>query len=322
MIKTFTFDDVLIKPKYSDINSRSEVKTSVSLGPIKLGIPLIISPMDTISSSKSCLAISFLGGLGILHRFQSIEKQLTELLLVKESGGDCGAAIGLDDGIERADRLYEVGCDIFVIDVANGHNQRIGQFTQELRNRHKDVVIIAGSVATLEGAEFLKKHGADIIRLGIGSGSACLTRIKTGVGVPQLSAIIDAVQSNIPIISDGGVKTPGDFSKAIAAGASAVMCGRIFAGLEESPIYGMYRGMASQEVMDEYKKSQDWKTSEGVSYTVKQSGSVLSVVQDMIGGLRSSMSYVGARTIKEFQKNAEFIMVSNSTVIENGAHGK
>jgi IMP dehydrogenase len=464
----FTFDDVLLLPRPSSINSRKEVDTSTFLTrKIKINIPIVSSPMDTVTEARLAIALAREGGVGVIHRFMSIEEQVREVIEVKRSEGIIiekpytispnatiddmrnmsrqykvnsflvadesnhllgivtsrdivfedgkkkisevmtpreklvtakpgisieeakeilkahkieklplideknvirglitmkdisnlekfpsaskdkkgrlmvGAAVGVrEDYIKHVEKLLEAEADFIVIDVANGYTENVRKAVKDIK-REFDIEVIAGNVATAEGVEALASAGADAIRVGIGPGSACITRLVAGVGVPQLTAIIECAEAasnyDIPIIADGGIKRSGDIVKALAAGASTVMIGNLLAGTEESPgatiirkgrKYKLYRGMASHaaysgklEREGRFEEEEiEAYISEGVEGLVEYRGTVAEVIHQLVGGLRSGMSYVGARNIKELQKNAIFIKVTEAGIKESKAH--
>lgn len=325
-----TFDDVLLVPGYTGSLSRSEVETTVKFGPFEFRIPLISSNMDTVTSATMARKMVELGGFGILHRFMSIEDNVKMYLEAAMGGCPVGVSVGADfKEDERAAKLIEAGARIVCVDVAHAHSKLAGRMVKELRKNYlKDIFIIAGNVATYAGADYLSSCGADAIKVGIGPGSACTTRIKTGCGVPQLTAIMECQRVRCKIIADGGIRYAGDVVKALAAGADMVMIGRMFAGTDESPgdihtVNGVkmktYRGMASKEVQGHIP---NWKTDEGVALAVPYVGSVHNVVQDMVGGLRSGMTYCGAATLEELKRRAQFIAITNAGFIEGTPHGR
>ncbi len=469
-----TFDDVLLLPRRSAVFSRKDVSTRARLTRnITLDIPLISANMDTVTESGMARAMARMGGIGIIHRFLSIEREVEEVrkvkraenviiedpftvhpditlgeaksfmrregisgvLVVKEKGGKrqlvgiltrrdmlfetndakkvsalmttklvtalpdialdkakdllhthrieklplvsaqgelvglitlrdilermenptsakdkkgrllVGAAVGVkEDTIERTDQLLKAGADVIVIDVAHGHNLRAIETTKLLRKTFgPKIEIIAGNIATPEAARDLVKAGADGLKVGIGPGAACTTRIVTGVGVPQLTAIMDVAKEakklDVPFIADGGIKNSGDLAKAIAAGADTAMIGNLLAGTKESPgeyildrgvAYKYYRGMASYDATSEKvrvdkeagtRQDEFFRSPEGASGRVSYRGEAAMVITDLVGGLRSSMSYLGARNFKEFQKNAEFIRMTDAGKVESGPHG-
>jgi len=461
--KFLTFDDVLLLPKRSPIDSRSEIDLSSHLGKFKLNIPIISSPMDTVTESKMAIAMAKNGGLGILHRFCSIEQQVEEVKKVKRAqnwlienpitispktsikeilelvnfygfntfpvvdenkkllGLVCkrdylfenenkkayqimtpfeklivsnrnltieeaknifkkyriekipivdknkkllglitakdvenvtnpkvlkdkkgrllvGAAIGIrGDFLERAGELVKAGCDILVVDVAHGHLEKTLKAVKMIKKRFQEIPLIAGNVATPDGAKDLIKSGADIVKIGIGPGSSCSTRVVTGVGVPQLGALIWIREKlkNAYLIADGGCKNSGDIVKALAAGANAVMLGSLLAGTKEAPgrvlfINGrrvkLFRGMSSvlayENKTEKTKEEKNYiPTSEGLDIGyVPYKGSVNVILEDLEKGIRSGFSYCGARNIKELWKNAEFVEISFGGIKESGFH--
>ena len=232
-----TFDDVLLVPGYNGIRSRQSVTTDVQITEaLSLRIPVISSNMDTITGWQMAAAMAKLGGLGILHRFMSIEQNVAEYRRASESGA-VGVCVGVSgDAMERAEALVAAGASILCVDVAHGHSKMVNQMVRALRDKFGDnICIIAGNVATYAGADYLSAAGADVIKVGIGPGSVCTTRIKTGFGVPQLSAILDCRKVDRPLIADGGIRTPGDAVKALAAGACCVMLGGMLSGTNETP---------------------------------------------------------------------------------------
>lgn len=463
---SFTFDDVLLVPRKSSIRSRKQVNTSTWLMPgFRLSVPILSANMDTVTESEMAIAMARLGGLGIIHRFMSIEHQVSEVKRVKRaenlvvehpytvspktsvedarklmeesvSGGllvmdeqesllgiltkrdvlfednesrpvqelmtprsrmitappgttleeakqilhkhrieklplltaqnklvglitakdiikrqqhpdaskdqkgrlQVGAAIGVKQSdIERAKALLDVEVDVLVLDIAHGHSEHAIQILKELRNRFgSEIRIIAGNVATPQGVLDLASAGANAIKVGVGAGSICITRIVTGFGVPQLSAILECSQvaqdKGIPIIADGGIRNSGDLSKALAAGAQTVMIGSLLAGTNESPgkiiqrkgrRYKIIRGMASlgatmsrEDTTDELEQV----VPEGVEAAVPYRGSVQEILQQLIGGFRSSMSYAGASTLEEFQQFTEFVPITSASLTESKPH--
>ncbi|MCB0193260.1 MAG: IMP dehydrogenase [Anaerolineae bacterium] len=475
--KGLTFDDVLLVPKRSSIASRQDPDTSTCLtSTIKLQVPIISANMDTVTEAPMAIAMARAGGVGIIHRFMSVEDQVRQVrrvkraegfiveqpyaiadgatigkarqlmkrrevggLVVTDSDGDLiglitqrdillapddsalvgtvmtppnqiisvppdislpeartilhenrleklpiinkgghlvglitaqdivkyeqhpdatkdskgrlrvGAAIGVKSiDVTRAAALVEAGVDVLVIDIAHGHADHCIDILKELRDNFSEVQLIAGNVASHDGARDLAEAGADAIKVGVGPGSICTTRIVTGFGVPQLTAIMDSVEGvadtgrDIPIIADGGIKTSGDLVKALAAGASTVMIGSLFAGCEESPgstvirngqKFKVVRGMASlgaamgrkavEQTKDESAESQaDWDkvVPEGVEAVVPYRGRVDEMLYQLVGGLRSGLSYGGAYTIRQLQENAEFIEISAAGVRESHSH--
>jgi len=333
--QTITFNDVLLEPQYSDITSRKEVSLSTPLDSLrKLKIPIIASPMDTVSEWRMASSLSSMGGMAIIHRYNSIEEQANQVknaLAVPECT-IVGAAVGVSgDFVERASRCYEAGAKVICIDVAHGDHAMVKTAIASLREQlGMNIHIMAGNVATLEGFNRLADWGADSIRVGIGGGSICSTRIQTGHGVPTLQSVIDCAQTDRDaiLIADGGIKNSGDIVKALAAGADAVMLGSLLAGTDETPsetfrdrdgrCFKAYRGMASAEA----QKAWRGKTSslEGVSTTIPCKGSVKNVVEELLTGVRSGLSYSGARDIPELRSKAKFILQSHAASIESSTH--
>lgn len=336
LIQGLTFDDVLLIPNYNGIRSRQDVTTEVAMGRIKFDIPVISSNMDTITGICMANTMARQGGLGILHRFMTIEQNVEEFRQAVEKER-VGVSIGVGDaGIERAEALIAEGAVIICLDVAHGHAKAVNQTIRTLKKKFRDnIVVIAGNVATYAGADYLAAAGADVIKVGIGGGSVCTTRIKTGFGVPQLTAIMMCRQVDRSIIADGGIRTPGDAVKALAAGADFVMLGGMLAGTEETPgevryrtasdgqqqAVKVFRGMASKEAQEDFMGSMaDWKTAEGISIEVPMRGSVVDVIRDVMGGIRSGMTYCGAATIKDLQRKAQFMTITPAGVRESAPH--
>jgi IMP dehydrogenase len=465
-----TFDDVLLVPKRSPIVSRSQTDLRTKLSrKITLNIPIISANMDTVTESGMAAAIAREGGIGIIHRFMTIEDQVDEILKVKrsesvmieqpytikpdvtvaeakkamaeygvsgllvEEGGKlagiitrrditfennnrrkvselmtkevitakagltidqakeilhkqrieklpvidekrrivglitskdilkmeqyphaskdkkgrllAGAAVGVKgDYLERTEALLEAGADVLVVDIAHGHSENAINTVHMIKKAFPDCELIAGNVATGDGAKDLIRAGVDAVKVGVGSGSICITRVVTGSGVPQLTAVIDSVRVardyDIPVISDGGIRNSGDITKALAAGSSSVMVGSLFGGTDESPgktlvkngkKFKMYRGMASfyaslgrkyREEGAQVIDSDDLNdyVPEGVEAMVPYKGSVVEIVRQLAGGIRSGLSYCGAKTIAEMQKNAEFIKMTSAGYIESQPH--
>jgi len=317
------YDDVLLKPRFSDIVPKDDVDLSTRISRnVKLRIPVASSPMDTVTESAMAIALAEMGGIGIIHRNMSIQRQVEEVKAVKERSLIVGAAVGIFDE-KRVKALIDAGVDLIVIDVAHGHSRNVLE-SLKIYKGIGDVDIVAGNIVTAEAAEDLIAAEADGLRVGMGSGSICITREVSGVGVPQLSAIawVSDIASNygVPVISDGGVKRIGDIVKAIAAGADCVMLGSMFAGTDEAPgelierdgfKFKRYRGMGSREVihkLDRYSKL----VPEGVSSLIPYKGSVKEILRNIIGGLKSGFGYIGARNIDEVKLKGEFVLVTRS----------
>ena len=333
MKQTYSFDDVLLVPQYSDIKSRSEVSTNCALSEFEFTLPIISSPMDTITETNMAVTLSEAGALGIIHRYNSIREQAQLVVDARiQSTKNIGAAIGISsDFLERAVAVVDVGANILCIDVAHGHHSMMKKAIADLKDKFGDQVhIMAGNVATLEAFDALASWGADSVRVGIGGGSICSTRIVTGHGVPTLQSVMECAKSSYDtkIIADGGIKTSGDIVKALAAGADFVMIGSMLAGTEESPgdvratlngeKFKEYRGMASKEAQRDWRGKSS--TPEGVATMVPYRGSVNAILADIEGGIRSGLSYTGARSISELQAKAEFILQSSAAQMESNTH--
>ena len=331
-----TFDDVILVPGYNGIKSRQLVSTATEVLGHKFEIPLVSSNMDTITGTRMASFMNSVGGFGIMHRFMSIEENV-DAVKSFDDPKRVGISIGIGpNGMERAEALVNAGSEIICVDVAHGHSKEVNRTIKNLREKFSDnVLIIAGNVATYAGADYLAAAGADVIKVGIGCGSVCSTRIKTGFGVPQLSAILDCNKVDRPIIADGGIRQPADAVKALAAGATFVMLGGMLSGTDETPgeiiekigpngetlKLKRFRGMASKEAQEDFMGSMsEWKTSEGVSLEVKYKGSAKSVVLDIMGGIRSGLTYCGAATIKDLQRKAQFMQITAAGRIEGLPH--
>ena len=465
-----TFDDVLLVPKYSDITSRSQTDLSTKLSRnISLSIPFISANMDTVTEAPMAVTMARAGGIGIIHRFLTIQEQAKEVIKVKRAGSVIienpytinqdktvqnaidyanvqdvsgllvvdsdsklvgivtdrdllfekdtthlikevmtkdvvtakpgldleeakeilhknrieklplvddsgfiaglitskditniedypaaskdkkgrplvGAAVGVKgDFLERTEALLEAGTDVLVVDIAHGHSENAINTVKNIKKAFPDCELIAGNVATAQGVEDLIKAGVDAVKVGVGSGSICITRVITGSGVPQLTAVMDCAKigrdHGIPIISDGGTRTSGDATKALAAGASSVMVGSILGGTDESPgtvltkngkRFKVYRGMASLGASLGRKSKETGSTSfdddlndyvaEGVEAMVLYKGTVTDILKQLTGGVRSGLSYCGAHNISQMQQNAEFIKMSGAGFAESQPH--
>ncbi len=330
---SYCFDDVLLVPQFSDISSRSEISTSSSLSTeIKFGLPIVSSPMDTVTEHEMALAMEASGGFGIIHRYNTIENQVAIVREFKSQGGVfIGAAIGVSgDYIERSRALVRSGVGALCIDVAHGHHSLTRYALQTLRRTlGHDVHIMAGNVATLGAFNDLADWGANSIRVGIGGGSICSTRVQTGHGVPTLQSVMDCSMSDrdAVLIADGGIRNSGDIVKALAAGADFVMLGSLLSGTIESPgdiimeagkSWKEYRGMASIEAQI------DWRghtaSVEGVSTKVPLKGRAGDILQDLSLGIRSGLSYTGAKSIPELQSKSRFIAQTSAGSVESSTH--
>ena len=329
MYEALTYDDVLLIPQYSDIESRKNIDIGNWLDEQKqYALPIISSPMDTVTEGEMVIAMSELGGLGILHRYNTIEEQC-------ELAGNCthlGAAVGVTgDFEERSVALYDAGVRILCIDVAHGHHVLMKNALKVLRDIFGSKIhIMAGNVATQEGFEALADWGADSVRCNVGGGSICSTRIQTGHGMPGLQTIMNCARSDrdAKIIADGGIRSSGDIVKALAAGADFVMLGSILAGTKESPgaitvesdntKYKLYRGMASKEAQINWRG--EFSSNEGISTRIPYKGSVKNILEDLKNGITSGFSYSGARSIEELWTKATFVRQTNAGLGESKTH--
>lgn len=347
MLRLVTFDDMLIAPKFSKLRSRSEVSLEGSLDPEgeratwSWKLPVVSANMDTVTGIAMARAMSAAGGVGVLHRFWSIEENVRAF---DGANQDCWCSVGLGpQELLRATALWNAGARVFVLDVAHAAQAQVAEQYRDLKRATPGSFIIVGNFATGQSVSaFLnylvhdlgsKDLALDGVKVGVGPGSACTTRIKTGCGIPQLSAIADVRNSYSGlVIADGGLRTPGDIAKALGAGANLVMLGGMLAGTDETPgdvclgpgptYLKKYRGSASKESYEAQGKGQSYITAEGEAFTVPCKGSVSKVLQDIEGGLRSAFTYVGAANLKEFHERVEFVQVTAVGVKENGAHGK
>ena len=342
--EALTFDDVTLAPKYSEILP-SDVDTSIRLTEyLKLKIPLLSSAMDTVTESRMAIAIAKAGGIGVIHRNLEIKKQIEEIKKVKKQKLLVGAAVGAGPKeLQRAKEILKEGVNLIVIDTAHGHTKKVSEIIKYIKRiKGRKVALCAGNIATLEAAKFLLKLGVDIIKVGIGPGSICTTRLVAGIGVPQLSAILSVRKGiknkKVKIIADGGIKYSGDLAKAFAAGADAVMIGSLFAGTDEAPgkivkrngkLFKSFRGMGSVGAMnkgsaDRYFQSKQNDMSkyvpEGVEGFVKYKGNVGIIVYKLIGGLRSSMGYLGSKQIKYLRNKPKFVKITKAGFYESMVH--
>jgi IMP dehydrogenase len=280
--------------------------------------------MDTVTETAMADFIGVKGGIGVIHRFMPIEDNIK---IFKECTHKAFVSIGCSSGdLERAEALKDAGAELFCVDVAHAHARYVGKTLKRVRSiLGKEACIMAGNVATYAGADYLASLGADIIKVGIGGGAVCTTRIKTGFGVPNLTAIRNSARVDRSIVADGGIRTPGDIVKALAFGADFVMIGSMLAGTRPTPgpvikrknqagedvLVKTYRGMASSEVQNDYHGGMaEWKTAEGVSVDVPYSESEDAIMADIIGGLRSGLTYGGAATIRELQRKLEYVQIT------------
>ena len=344
-----TYDDVLLLPDASEVvPSEVETKTQLTRN-ISLDVPLVSSAMDTVTESQMAIAMAKAGGIGIIHRNLSIEEQVTHTKLVKGAGLLVGAAVGVgDDGFARAQALIDAGIDVVVVDTAHGHHRAVLDAIERIKKKYSEQEVIGGNVATRAGAQALINAGADAVKVGVGPGSICTTRVVAGVGVPQVTAIMEAAKackkSDVPLIADGGLQYSGDIAKAIVSGADSVMLGSLLAGCDESPgelieidgkKYKSYRGMGSLGAMqsrgekksyskDRYMQddvlAEDKLVPEGIEGKVAYRGSVETVVHQLVGGLRSGMGYAGAATIDDLKRNGRLVQITFAGLQESHPH--
>ena len=342
--EALTFDDVTMAPKYSEVLP-SEVNTTTQLSKnLSIKIPLLSSAMDTVTESKMAIAIAKAGGIGVIHRNLDIKKQIDEIKKVKKKNLLVGAAVGAGPlELRRAAAILKEKVDLIVVDTAHGHSKKVAEIINVIKkNKTKKTTLCAGNIATAEAAKFLIKLGVDIVKVGIGPGSICTTRLVAGIGVPQLSAILEVKKGikryKTKIISDGGIKYSGDIAKALSAGADAVMIGSLFAGSMETPgklikkngkLYKSFRGMGSVGAMnkgsaDRYfqKKQKDSSkyVPEGVEGFVKYKGKVENIIYKLVGGLKSSMGYLGAKKIFNLKNKPNFVKITKAGFYESMVH--
>ena len=334
-----TFDDVLMLPGYTDFK-RADVDCTTTLHPrLTLRLPLLSSPMDTVTEEKMAVALGTAGGMGIIHRNLSVTHQALIVASVKQKHLLVGAAVGI--GADFEDRVKALrAADVLVIDSGHGDTKFMVDAIGFIKKNYPKQIVMAGNVATYEGAKRLIKAGTDILRVGMGPGSICTTRIITGMGVPQITAIQEVVKAvkgtKVTVVADGGIRQIGDMAKAIGCGASAVMVGSLLAGFDESPgeevvvggkSYKQYRGMGSVASMKRgsaqrygQESSNKILISEGVEGLVNYKGSVSDYLEQVAGSLRSSFYYIGARTLSEVQKNARFVRITPASMTESHPH--
>ena len=342
--EALTFDDVLLEPKYSEVLP-SQVLTETSLSNnLNLNIPILSSAMDTVTESKMAISIAKAGGIGVIHRNLNIKDQISEIKKVKSKKLLVGAAVGAGPlEHKRAVAVLNENVDLIVVDTAHGHTKKVSEIIKIIKKiKSKKTTLCAGNIATSEAAKFLIKLGVDVIKVGIGPGSICTTRIVAGIGVPQLSAILAARKGigkkKVTIIADGGIKFSGDISKALVAGADAVMIGSLFAGTDESPgklvkkngkFFKSFRGMGSTGAMNKGSADRYFQTKqkdiskyvpEGVEGLVKYKGSVNKIIYQLIGGLKSSMGYLGTKKIKNLKNKTKFVKITKAGFYESMVH--
>ena len=342
--EALTFDDVTLAPNYSQILP-AQVKTLTKLSKnLTLKIPILTSAMDTVTEAKMAIAVGKIGGIGVIHRNLSIEEQIKEIRKIKSKKLLVGAAVGasLQEHI-RAQKILKENIDLIVVDTAHGHTKKVADIVKKIKKlKPKKTTLCAGNVATAEAAKFLIRLGVDIIKVGIGPGSICTTRLVAGIGVPQLSAILNARKgigrNKTTLIADGGIKFSGDIPKALAAGADAVMIGSLLAGTKESPgkvikkngkYFKNFRGMGSIGAMNKGSADRYFQTKqkditkyvpEGVEGLVKYKGPVDKILFQLIGGLKSSMGYLGSKNIKSLRIKPKFVKITKAGFYESMVH--
>jgi len=343
-----TFDDVLLIPARSDILP-TQVSTETRLtNEIRLDIPILSAAMDTVTDATLAIALGRLGGLGVIHRNLTVLEQADQVRRAKDADVLVGAAVGVaGDADERAAALVGAGVDVLVVDTAHGHSAAVIRMVEKVKARHR-VQVIAGNVATADGTEELIAAGADCVKVGMGPGAICTTRIVAGAGMPQITAVFDCAEvadrHGIPVCADGGIQHSGDIAKAIGAGASTVMLGGILAGVDEAPgelietnegRFKSFRGMGSLAAMraraagaapsrDRYGQQDVGEFSklvpEGIEGRVPVQGALVPLVHQLVGGLRAGMGYAGAGTIDDLRANARFVRISGAGLRESHPH--
>lgn len=333
----FTFDDVLIRPNGSAIEPQEAVTKTEAIRGLFLAIPIISAAMDRVTEAEMAITLGKLGGLGVLHRNCTMDHQVRMVKRVKAKKVKVGAACSPFD-LERARALEKAGCDVVVIDCAHGHNSNVIKSARAIRKKLRKVKMVVENIATKEAARDLVSF-ADAIKVGVGPGSICTTRIVSGVGMPQFSAIQEvfgvAKKYRVPVIADGGIRTSGDIVKALAAGASSVMLGNLLAGTKEAPgevrkikgkLYKEYRGMGSRAALQSRLSSDRYLirgkkfVEEGVEGLVAYRGGVAEIVDTLLGGVRVGMGYIGAKTVAEMPKRATFVYVTKAAIRESQPH--
>jgi IMP dehydrogenase len=329
-----TYDDVLIVPTKSDVRSRRDPDLGSQLTRRrKINLPFVAANMDTISEAPMALAMAKLGGVAILHRFMPIADQIRQVHEVRESGAELiGASVGVNGEAQaHVKALVQAGVNILTLDIAHGHSVQMLEMLKWVKDSFADLEVIAGNVATPQGTEDLIEAGADAVKVGIGPGSMCTTRIITGCGLPQLTAVAWCAEvaraKGVPVIADGGIKFSGDIMKAFAAGADTVMLGSLLAGTIETPgeIFNgrkTYRGMASRAAQNSWRGGMpEGMAPEGESTAIPVKGHVADVINELAGGLRSGMSYINATSLAEIREKASFVEMTGMGFAESRAHG-
>lgn len=356
--EAYTFDDLLLVPAKSEVVPKDVSLKSRITDKIELNVPIISAAMDTVTEFEMAAAMARLGGLGFIHKNMTIETQVEMVEAVKnmdvnETDSEAtldaqgrlivGAAVGVgEDSMKRVDALVAAEVDIITVDSAHGHSKGVIETVKQIRTKYPELDIVGGNIVTAQGATDLIYAGANVVKVGVGPGSICTTRVVSGVGVPQLTAVNDvyeiAKQYNVGVIADGGIKLSGDIAKAIAAGADCVMLGGLLAGTTESPgdileVYGKrvknYVGMGSLTAMQRGSSDRYFQggvnelkklVPEGIEATVPYKGSIHEVIYQMSGGLRSGMGYCGCATIEAMKTKAQFVKVTGAGLTESHPH--
>jgi IMP dehydrogenase len=337
--EAITFDDVLLVPSYNHYESRRLVDISMTdrRGKLTLGLPVMTANMDTVTEAGMANFIGAKGGIGVLHRFCTVDENVA---MFRACRHPTFVSVGASEkDLERAAALRDAGANYFCVDVAHAHAKYVGKMLKKLREMLPEACLLAGNVATYAGADYLAGCGADIIKVGIGGGSVCSTRIKTGFGLPMITSIRECARIDRSIVADGGLRAPGDIVKALAFGADFVMLGGMFSGTRPTPgkvvervgaaqgavqapkLFKEYRGMASKEAQEDFMGGMpEWKTAEGVSTYVPYREDEEAIVADIVGGLRSGLTYGGSATIRELQRKLDYRVVSVASRIESLPH--
>ncbi len=329
--ENLSFNDLLIRPQYSEVRSRDDVSLVTELsGGLKLDIPVLAANMDTVCGTEMAGVMGELGGMGVLHRGMPVGQRIKSVTTLVDEGLKVGVAVGIHALMKEIVEYIDRGASAIVLDIAHGDSahalDKVHMIRSLVEKRNSSICVVGGNVATAGAVERMWSAGAQCVKVGIGPGSACTTRIKTGVGVPQVNAISECSQKadeyGITVIADGGMKTPGDIAKALALGANAVMVGGMLAGTDEAPGevvykqgkgYKEYRGMASKRAGSHYE--------EGASGMIPLKGSAEAIVMDICKGLKSALSYSGASNLEQFHARAELLKVSPLAAAMSGAHG-
>lgn len=333
---SYTYDDVVLLPQYSELSSRSTVSLRTKFSYLELEIPIVASPMDTVTGSEMAAWMASKGGLGIIHRYNSIDEQVSlvkkTLNLAKSNflmKGQIliGAAVGVNgDAWDRAQALVEAGVSLLCIDVAHGHTEASGIQLKRIASNFPNIELMSGNICTVEGAKFVEDHGATVLRVGVGGGSVCTTREVAGVGLGQLSAVMEVAEvAQRPIVADGGIRKSGDIVKALAAGADAVILGNLLANfpISAAPLVGdqkIFRGMASDSALSEYKGPTAEYVVEGEHCFVDIDHDYLNTFDTLQKGIRTGLSYLGAANLQELQNNAIFRTVTTNGLREGTPH--